>query len=312
MKKFLIAIAVLAAIGLVVFWFVTAPRTLGAEALAANYQPDLANGEAMYHAGGCAGCHMTTGQKDKSRLGGGLAFHTAFGTFHAPNISPDATHGIGNWTELQFVNAVMRGVGVNNEHLYPALPYTSYQRMKVSDVRDMFAYIKTLPAEATPNQPHEVGFPFNIRRLLGGWKFLNMDYQPWQDDPGKDAQWNRGGYLVEGPAHCAECHSPRDAMGGIIQASRFAGGKNPDGPGWIPNITPHEDGIKWSAEDYVMFLETGQTPEFESVGGSMAEVIENTSKLSPEDREAMAAYLTSLPPRPGKAPADAGTAPAGH
>lgn len=312
MRKFLIAIAILAVIGLAVFWFVTAPKTLGADVLAANYTANLKNGEELYHAGGCAGCHMTTGQKDKDQLGGGLAFHTAFGTFHAPNISPDATHGIGNWTELQFINAVMRGVGTEGEHLYPALPYTSYQKMKVADVRDIFAYMKTLKANATLNKPHEVGFPFNVRRLLGGWKFLNMDYAAWTDDASKDAKWNRGGYLVEGPGHCAECHSPRDAMGGIIQASRFAGGKNPDGPGYIPNITPHEDGIKWSAEDMTSFLETGQTPEFDSAGGTMAEVIENTSKLTAEDREAMAAYLVSLPPRAGKAPAEAPAAPAAH
>jgi len=312
MKKFLIAIAVLAVIGLAVFWFVTAPKTLGQDALAADYTANLKNGEELYHAGGCAGCHMTAGQKDKNQLGGGMAFHTAFGTFHAPNLSVDATYGVGNWTELQFVNAVMRGVGTEGEHLYPALPYTSYQKMKVSDVRDIFAYIKTLPANATANKPHEVGFPFNIRRLLGGWKFLNMDYAQWQDDPSKDAAWNRGGYLVEGPGHCAECHSPRDPMGGIIKDSRFAGGKNPDGPGWIPNITPHEDGIKWSVDDYASFLETGTTPEFDSVGGTMVEVIENTSKLTPEDRAAMSAYLTTLPPRAGKAPADAGAAPAAH
>lgn len=311
MKKFLTTIAVLAVIGLAGFWFVTAPKTLGADALAANYTPNLKNGEELYHASGCAGCHMTSGQKDKNKLGGGMAFHTAFGTFHAPNISAHKEHGIGNWTELQFVNAVMRGVGAEGEHLYPALPYTSYQKMKVSDVRDIHAYIMTLQADATPNKPHEVGFPFNIRRLLGGWKFLNMDYKAWEDDPAHDAKWNRGGYLVEGPGHCAECHSSRDAMGGIIVATRFAGGKNPDGPGWIPNITPHADGIKYTAEDMASFLETGQTPEFDSAGGSMAEVIENMAQLSAEDREAMAAYLVALPPRPGKAPAE-GAAPAAH
>ena len=305
MKKFLTAIVVLGVIGLAVFWFVTIPKTIGAEALAANYQPDLKNGEEVYHAGGCAGCHMTAGQKDKNHLGGGMAFKTQFGTFHAPNISPDNANGIGAWSELQFINAVQRGVGINNEHLYPALPYTSYQRMHVKDVRDMFAYIRSLPADATPSKPHEVGFPFNIRRLLGGWKFLYMDNKEYTDDAAHDAAWNRGAYLVEGPGHCAECHSPRDPMGGIIKDSRFAGGKNPDGPGWVPNITPHADGIKWSAEDMTNFLETGTTPDFDSAGGSMAEVIENTGKLTGDDRKAMASYLVTLPPHPGKKPAAA-------
>jgi mono/diheme cytochrome c family protein len=305
MKKFLTVIVVLAVIGLGVFWVVTMPKTIGAEALAAGYTPDLKNGEEMFNAGGCAGCHTTAGQKERLKLGGGMAFHTQFGTFHAPNISSDTGHGIGNWSELQFINAVQRGVGINGEHLYPALPYTSYQRLHVKDVRDMFAYIKSLPADATPSKAHEIGFPFNVRRLLGGWKFLYMDNKEWTDQPAHDAQWNRGGYLVEGPGHCAECHSPRDPMGGILKDSRFAGGKNPDGPGWVPNITPHADGIKWSKEDMTSFLETGQTPDFDSAGGSMAEVIENMSRLSGPDREAMASYLVTLPPHPGKKPADA-------
>ena len=305
MKKLLTVLVVLAVIGLGVFWFVTMPKTIAAEALAANYTADLKNGEEVFNAGGCAGCHTTAGQKERLKLGGGLGLKSPFGTFYAPNISPDKTNGIGNWTEFQFVNAVQRGVGPEGEHLYPALPYASYQHMHVKDVRDMFAYIRTLPADATPDKPHQIGFPFNIRRLLGGWKFLYMDNKEWADDTAHDAQWNRGGYLVEGPGHCAECHSPRDMMGGIVAGSRFAGAPNMDGPGWIPNITPHADGIKWSKDDMTSFLETGQTPDFDSAGGSMAEVIENMSRLTAPDRQAMASYLTTLPPRPGKKPAAA-------
>ena len=305
MKKLLTVLVVLAVIGLGVFWFVTMPKTIAAEALAANYTADLKNGEEMFNAGGCAGCHTTAGQKERLKLGGGLGLKSPFGTFYAPNISPDKTNGIGNWTEFQFVNAVQRGVGPEGEHLYPALPYASYQHMHVKDVRDMFAYIRTLPTDATPDKPHQIGFPFNIRRLLGGWKFLYMDNKEWADDTAHDAQWNRGGYLVEGPGHCAECHSPRDMLGGIVAGSRFAGAPNMDGPGWIPNITPHADGIKWSKEDMTSFLETGQTPDFDSAGGSMAEVIENMSRLTAPDRQAMASYLTTLPPRPGKKPAAA-------
>jgi len=305
MKKLQTVFVVLAVIGLGIFWFVTMPKTIGAEALAANYMADLKNGEEMFNAGGCAGCHTTAGQKQRLKLGGGLALKSPFGTFYAPNISPDKEHGIGNWNELQFVNAVQRGVGPDGEHLYPALPYTSYQHMHVKDVRDMFAYIKSLPADVTASKPHEIGFPFNIRRLLGGWKFLYMDNKEYADDPAHDAQWNRGGYLVEGPGHCAECHSPRDVMGGIVSGSRFAGAPNMDGPGWIPNITPHADGIKWSKDDMTSFLETGQTPDFDSAGGSMAEVIENMSRLTAPDRQAMASYLVTLPPHPGKKPAAA-------
>ena len=149
MKKFLIALLVLILVGLVAAYAITMPRTIPASALAADYHPNLKNGEEMFNIGGCAACHQSTGQKDRLKLGGGLALNSPFGTFYAPNISPDKTNGIGGWTDLQFVNAVQRGVGVRGEHLYPALPYTSYQRMTVPDVRDLFAYIKTLPAVDT-------------------------------------------------------------------------------------------------------------------------------------------------------------------
>lgn len=293
----------LALAGLAVFWLVTMPSTLPASAMAAGYKPNLANGQAMFDIGGCAACHMTPGQKDRHVLGGGLALGSAFGTFYAPNISPDPDHGIGNWSERDFANAVMRGVDDEGKHLYPALPYTSYQRMKVEDVRDLFAFIKTLPAAADVSKPHQLRFPFNIRRLLGGWKFLYLDQKPFTPDPAKSASWNRGAYLVEGPGHCAECHSPRDAMGGIMADRRFAGGIDPEGKGWVPNITPHADGVaSWKQPDMADFLKTGLKPDFDSVGSSMAEVIENTSRLSDADRAAMADYLVSLPPRAGRAP----------
>jgi mono/diheme cytochrome c family protein len=258
----------------------------------------------MFAIGGCASCHATPGQDDKTRLGGGLALPSPFGVFKVPNISSHETVGIGRWSERDFANAMLKGTGPAGEHLYPAFPYTSYQRMRLDDVRDLFAYLKTLPAVATPSAPHELPFPFNQRRGLGLWKLLYLDGRPFAPDPGKSAELNRGAYLVEGPGHCAECHSPRTILGGIDETRRFAGAPNPDGKGWVPNITPHADGLAaWSEKDIAYLLESGFTPELDSVGSNMAEVVANTAKLSPADRAAMAAYLKSLPPRPGKAPA---------
>ena len=297
--KSLIVLAVVAAAG---FYLLTQPVTVPAEALAA-YKPNLKNGQTMFNAGGCASCHAIPGQEDKTRLGGGLAMHSQFGTFKVPNISPDPEHGIGAWTELDFVNAMTRGVGRHGEHLYPAFPYTSYQRMALGDVRDLFAFMKTLPKDSTPSTAHELPFPFNLRRGLGLWKMVYLDGKTFPPDPSRAALLNRGAYLVEGPGHCAECHSPRTLIGGIQADLRFAGGPDPEGRGWVPNITPHADGMaSWSRDDISALLETGLTPEYDSVGSSMADVVENTSKLSPEDRAAMAAYLKSLPPRPGKKP----------
>jgi mono/diheme cytochrome c family protein len=266
-------------------------------------EADLANGEVMFHAGGCASCHATPEQEDRRRLGGGLPLKTPFGTFRVPNISSDTQQGIGAWSELAFVNAMLRGVGRDGQHLYPAFPYTTYQRMKVDDVRDLFAFLRTLPAEATPSAPHELTFPFNVRRALGLWKLLYLDGKAFAPDPANSAQLNRGAYLVEALGHCGECHSPRDVFGGIISERRFGGGPDPEGKGWVPNITPHPDGIAtWSANDIVYLLETGLTPDSDAVGSTMADVVLNTARLSAEDRAAMAAYLKTLPPRPGKGP----------
>jgi mono/diheme cytochrome c family protein len=301
MLKKLIALAiVLAVVGLGVFWVVTNPATVAASALGAH-TPSLENGKVMFHAGGCASCHATPQQEDRTRLGGGLALKSPFGTFHVPNISSDRNDGIGAWNEAQFVTAMLKGTSPDGRHYYPAFPYASYQRMRTEDVRDLFAFLKTLPAVQGKARDHELPFPFNIRRTLGGWKFLFLDGKPFQPDAAKPAEWNRGAYLVNGPGHCAECHSPRNLLGGIIEAQRFAGGPNPEGEGWVPNITQHA--LKdYSDKDIAYLLETGLNPEGDSVGGPMAPVIRNTSQLPPEDRNAMATYIKSLPPVEGPKP----------
>jgi mono/diheme cytochrome c family protein len=302
LRKIAAVLVALALVGAIAFYVLTIPKlavTGGLPAYAAN----LANGETMFNIGGCASCHATPKQEDHRRLGGGLALETPFGTFRVPNISSDARHGLGAWSEADFINAMLRGVGRSGEHLYPAFPYTSYQRMRLEDVRDLFAFLKTLPAEATPSAPHDLGFPFNVRRGLGLWKLLYLDGKPFAPDPAGSAMLSRGAYLVEGPGHCAECHSPRDLFGGIVPARRFAGGVDAEGKGWVPNITPHADGLAtWSDKDIAYLLESGITPDSDSVGSTMADVATNTAKLSGDDRAAMAAYLKSLPLRSGKAP----------
>jgi mono/diheme cytochrome c family protein len=219
---------------------------------------------------------------------------TSFGTFYPPNISSDARDGIGGWTEAQFVGAMWKGTSPDGRHYYPAFPYTSYQRMRLADVRDLFAFIKTLPAVQGSAPDHDLSFPFNLRVALGGWKLLFLDGKPFADDPAQPPQWNRGAYLVNAPGHCAECHSPRNVLGGIVERQRFAGGPNPDGEGTIPNITQHGIG-SYSVKDIEEILTSGQTPE-DTVGGSMVAVVRGTSQLSPADRAAMAAYIKSLPP----------------
>jgi mono/diheme cytochrome c family protein len=297
LRRILLLFLVAAAAGLSVFWWLTIPAVITADALP-PYTPNLANGLTMFNAGGCSSCHAVPNQPDRMKLGGGLALVSPFGTFYVPNVSPDPVDGIGRWTEANFVTALMKGTSPSRTHYFPAFPYTSYQHAKLDDVRDLFAYLKTLEPVPGKVRDHDVPFPFDIRRNVGIWKLLFMDGKPFAPAPAHSAPWNRGAYLVNSFGHCAECHSPRNFLGGIIAAQRFAGGPNPEGEGWVPNITQKGLG-DWSVKDFDYFLETGQLPDGDSAGGSMARVIKNTSQLPPEDRAAMADYLKSLPPVEG-------------
>lgn len=296
LRRLLLALVVCVIAGLAVFWWLTMPSTVTLAAV--SRAPDVANGQAMFNAGGCASCHAVPNQPDRLKLGGGLPLTSPFGTFYAPNISPDPNDGIGRWSEAAFVNAVLRGVAPDGAHYYPAFPYTSYAHAKVDDARDLFAYLKTLPAVTGRAPDHQMPFPFNIRRTLGIWKLMFFDDRPFVADPARSPQWNRGAYLVNSLGHCAECHSPRNALGGIVSDKRFAGGPDPEGHGFVPNIT--QKGLaEWSESDLAYFFESGQLPDGDSVGGAMTRVIRNTSQLSAEDRAAMAVYLKSLPPVEG-------------
>ena len=297
MRKLIVAALVLVVIGFAAFWLLTSPQTVSASALG-PHTPDLANGKTMFNAGDCSSCHATPKQKDRTRLGGGRALKTPFGAFYPPNISSNAKDGIGGWSEAQFVTAMHDGVSPGGAHLYPAFPYTSYTHMTFADLRDLFAYMKTLPAVAGRAPAHELSFPFTVRRGIGLWKLLFFDRTVFKPDPSKSAAWNRGAYLVNGPGHCAECHSPRNMFGAIINDKRFAGGPNPEGDGWVPNIT--QKGLAgWSAKDIAYLLESGMMPDGDFVGSSMEEVTTNTALLSAADRQAMATYIKSLPPIEG-------------
>ena len=290
----LIALAALAG------WFLTRPQTIAPDALPAH-TADAARGERVFWAGGCASCHATpvdgrrTKEDDRLLLGGGAALETEFGVFRMPNISPHETDGIGDWTALDFVNAMQRGVAPDGRHYYPAFPYTSYARMDTADVLDLFAFIRTLEPVASTEQQHELAFPWNIRTGLGLWKRRYLSADPVVPvDPG-NAQLERGRALVEGAGHCGECHSPRDAFGGVDKTRWLAGAPSLEGKGRVPGITAQDDAVKaWSTIDIAYYLETGFTPEFDVVGGSMVAVQENMAMLAAEDRLAIAAYLKSL------------------
>ncbi|MFZ5963775.1 c-type cytochrome [Thalassococcus sp. BH17M4-6] len=255
---------------------------------------DVTRGETLFTAAGCASCHHAPDAEGDAKLvlAGGQRFASDFGTFIAPNISPDADAGIGGWSLPQFASAVTRGVSPGGQHYYPAFPYTAYTHLPPQDVADLWAYLQTLPADGTASQPHEVGFPFNIRRSVGVWKTLYLS-DDWVVTAAETPEVQRGRKLVEALAHCGECHTPRTALGGLDRDRWLAGAPNPNGKGTIPALTPDE--LDWSATDIAYYLETGFTPDFDSAGGHMVAVVENFAKLSGEDRAAVAAYLKALP-----------------
>ncbi len=294
MKRILVTLLALAVVGAAVGFWLVRPKPLPADALA-GLTADVARGEKVFWAAGCASCHADEKAEgdEKLVLKGGQRFPSPFGTFIAPNISTDPEAGIGSWSDLDLANAMMRGVSPDGQHYYPVFPYGSYAKAELQDIVDLRAFLATLPPDPTPNADHEVGFPFNIRLSLGGWKLLFLDAD-WVVTGDLTEEETRGRYLAEALGHCGECHTPRNALGGMDKARWFAGGPVPAGKGSFPNITPAK--LSWSQADIVEYLTSGFTPDYDSAGGHMALVVQNTAKLPPEDRQAIAAYLKRVAP----------------
>jgi len=259
---------------------------------------DVERGRVISKVAGCSNCHTTKADKQNSAyLAGGRAFKTKFGTFYSPNITPDPTYGIGAWSEEDLKRALRQGVSPDGEHYYPIFPYTSYTKMNNVDIQDLWAYLRSLPPIAHANRPHDVAQLFGWRILLAPWKLIYFTSYPFAEEPSKSAAWNRGAYIVEALAHCGECHTPRDNLGGAIDDMHMAGTSNgPDG-GSVPNITDHKiTGIgRWTDNDLKALFSLGILPDGDFVGSGMADVVDNISKLSNDDRWALIVYLKSLP-----------------
>ncbi|MAQ83603.1 MAG: diacylglycerol kinase [Maritimibacter sp.] len=294
MGRILSILAVLIVIGAAVFWYVTRPVMADAEVLA-GLEPDLERGEWVFYAGGCASCHAPEGAsgEEKLILSGGRPLESDFGTFYAPNISSDPAEGIGGWSALDLYNAMHHGVSPEGSHYYPAFPYTAYVNATPQDIVSLHGFLQTLPASDTPSQPHDVGFPFNIRRSLGGWKFLFLN-DDFVVTAGLDDTTTQGRYIAEALGHCAECHTERNILGGLNKSRWLGGAPNPSGEGRVPNITPAA--LDWAEADLVEYFTSGFTPMFDSVGGHMADVVTNLAELPEADRAALAAYLKAVPP----------------
>ncbi|MSQ73815.1 MAG: c-type cytochrome [Betaproteobacteria bacterium] len=256
-------------------------------------QGDIKRGQYLVKAAGCMGCH-TEEKKDAVPFAGGRALKTPFGTFYGPNITPHPQAGIGNWKEADFVRAIRHGERPDGANYFPAFPYPSFTGIVDADLRDLYAYLRSLPPNARPNQPHDLKFPFGWRFLVTFWKWLFFTPGPFIPNQALSQVVNRGAYLVQALGHCGECHTPRNFLGGPKRDRLLGGGQGPEGKD-VPNLTPAAL-KKRSDGDLKEFLVTGLTADGDVPAESMAEVIRNTtSQLAPQDMDALIAYLRVLP-----------------
>ena len=267
-------------------------------------QDAISSGEYLAIAGNCVSCHTAPGG---SAFAGGVRFATEFGNIYSTNITSHKEAGIGSWTLTDFTRAMRKGVNAKGEHLYPAFPYTSYALMTDEDIASLWEYIQTIPASDQPARENKLAFPYNQRKLMAAWNMLFLDSEPYVSDGSKSAEWNRGAYLVKGPAHCGACHTPRNRLGAEIQDRFLQGGLLTDitGPrqklrSWYAvDLTPSANGLgNWSKSDLMTYLKSGVS----AVGttfGPMNEVIGNSTRhLQDEDIEAIVTYLQDIPGSP--------------
>ena len=262
-------------------------------------ESNATRGEYIFRAAGGCGCH-TDRAGGGAALAGGRAMQTPFGTFYSTNISADPETGIGRWSDEDFIAAMTRGIAPGERHLFPVFPYPSFAGMTRPDLLDLKAYLFAQPAVRQANRPHDVWPPFGWRWPLPLWKRLNLPLSvptlPLERTA--DPLLARGSYLVNALGHCAECHTPRNLLGGLRRGMYLAG--SIDGPEGepAPNLTPDEkSGIgRWSARDITWLLETGFKPDGDDVQGLMAESIEHGYRyLTPQDLAAIAAYVRAIP-----------------
>lgn len=280
------------------FWYLSEPNPLTAAAVP-EQPPDVANGERLYNIGGCLNCHRpdpADKEADKALPSGGAPLKTPIGILYPPNLTPDPDTGIGRWSKLDFLNATMRGLSPRGRHYIPAFPYTSYAAMRPEDLLDIQAYLATLaPVKASRKNPG-VLMPSLASRSMGLWKRMGLDTAPWQPDPTKPESWNRGSYLVNGPGHCGECHTPRNLFM-VKRADRMlAGGPHPAGEGRVPSLRSLVARERYKdAKDLASALQFGETLGYDDLSsGGMGAVQASIAKLPESDIQAIAEYLVSL------------------
>ncbi len=296
-----IALALLAAAGLAfaLAWPRAELLPASSPAAYAVTPENIARGAYLAKAGDCMACHTARGGPEYA---GGRPIDTPFGRLVAPNITPDHANGIGDWSADDFWNALHNGIARDGRLLYPAFPYTNYTRVTRDDADALYAFLRSLPAQATPRSPHALRFPYNQQIALAAWRLLYFKPAVFSAADGHNAAWNRGAYLVEGLGHCNACHGGRDSLGASGHA--LNGGMIPMIGWYAPSLTSDaEAGLgSWEPGHIAQLLKTGISPRA-TVFGPMAEVVQRSLQyLNDDDAAAMASYLKSLPATPAEAP----------
>ncbi len=256
-------------------------------------------GAYLARAGNCMGCHTARGGEPYA---GGRGIDTPFGAVYTSNLTPDEKTGIGSWTPAHFWRAMHNGRSKDGRLLTPAFPYTSYTQVTREDSNALFAYLRSIPAVAQTNKPHDLRFPYDSQAALAVWRALYFKPGVYQPDDSRTAEWNRGAYLINGLGHCSSCHSARNALGATAGLN-LAGGLIPLQNWYAPSlVSPHEAGVgDWERQDIVGLLKNGVSPRA-SVAGPMTEVVlGSTQYLNNEDLGAMAQYLKELHAKSGPA-----------
>jgi mono/diheme cytochrome c family protein len=299
------ALIIVVAAGVAAALVIKAPYAEVATPTRDAFPQDLINEGARLSAiGNCETCHTTT---PTARFAGGFPLPTPFGVIHSTNISPDRETGIGTWSEEAFRRSMREGVARDGTHLYPAFPYDHFAKLTDGDIKALYAYVMTRDPVRAERPANDLKFPYNIRPLLAGWKLLYASSKPYEPNPSKSAEWNRGAYLVEGVGHCGACHTPRNSLGAERSDDRFGGG---EAEGWhAPALSAKSPApIPWDIDHLVLYLREGFDGQHGAPAGPMAPVVRNLARVPLDDAKAIAAYIKDIAGPPSaerKATADA-------
>ncbi len=297
-KRIFLGLALLTALGLLAFWVLTIPRPFAAADIPLHVA-NLDNGKLIYNVGGCISCHAPgPNVKDAAadQPAGGKALKTPIGVLYPPNLTPDFETGLGQWSDAEFASAMLKGIGRKGHHLIPAFPYTSYAHLKIEDVLDLKAYMASLKPVINPATAHDVVLEPIMRRGLGLWKLAALDDAQFVPDAQQSESWNRGAYLVNGPGHCNECHTPRNLFMASNFSRKFMGGPHPEGKGMVPSLRDLASRGRYKDQaDLVLAFQNGEELGYDKMNaGGMGDVRRNLAMLPEVDLKAISEYVMSL------------------